>query len=219
VVYSSEFLYHNRLDSSFQLFFNVWICHFFFPTYAFTIILNNNVWQSSFGNILVLLTCISEKEFTLRKIVLGEYPSYRPNLLRSPPRSQVEYSCTLSLPCLNLSNAIAYWNRGGKVVNSKQAFTTLDELDNSLPGEAYPISMSQDRSFSEYQDPHGTKTIDARELGVVPFGGSFRCVGIEVQASQVLAQPRTTALFLLNPSAYEPREVASLRGIFSNQVD
>jgi len=37
-------------------------------------------------------------------------------------------------------------------------------------------------------------------------------------ALQVLSQPRTTALFLLNPSAHESREVASLRGIFSNQV-
>lgn len=35
---------------------------------------------------------------------------------------------------------------------------------------------------------------------------------------QVLAQPTTTALFLLNPSAHESREVSSLRGIFSNQV-
>ncbi len=33
---------------------------------------------------------------------------------------------------------------------------------------------------------------------------------------QLLSQPRITALFLLNPSAHESREVASLRGIFSN---
>lgn len=33
---------------------------------------------------------------------------------------------------------------------------------------------------------------------------------------QVLAPPRITALFLLNPSAHEPREIASLRGVFSN---
>jgi DNA-binding response OmpR family regulator len=35
---------------------------------------------------------------------------------------------------------------------------------------------------------------------------------------QILAQPRTTALFLLNPSAHTSREVASLRGIFCNQI-
>lgn len=35
---------------------------------------------------------------------------------------------------------------------------------------------------------------------------------------QVLSQPTTTALFLLNPSAHEPREVSSLNGIFANQV-
>jgi len=35
---------------------------------------------------------------------------------------------------------------------------------------------------------------------------------------QVLAEPRITALFLLNPSAHDPRDVASLRGLFSNQL-
>lgn len=35
---------------------------------------------------------------------------------------------------------------------------------------------------------------------------------------QVLAEPRITAIFLLNPSAHDPRDVASLRGVFSNQL-
>ncbi len=35
---------------------------------------------------------------------------------------------------------------------------------------------------------------------------------------QTLAQPTTTALFLLNPFAHGPREVSSLTGIFANQV-
>jgi len=33
-----------------------------------------------------------------------------------------------------------------------------------------------------------------------------------------LSDPRTTALFLLNPSAHEPKDVSSLRGLFSSQV-
>jgi len=36
-------------------------------------------------------------------------------------------------------------------------------------------------------------------------------------ALQVLADRRVTAVFLLNPSAHEPRDVASLRELFSNQ--
>jgi CheY-like chemotaxis protein len=35
---------------------------------------------------------------------------------------------------------------------------------------------------------------------------------------QILAQPRITALFLMNPSAHESREVASIRGMFCNQI-
>jgi len=37
-------------------------------------------------------------------------------------------------------------------------------------------------------------------------------------ALQVLADRRVTAVFLLNPSAHEPRDVASLRELFSNQL-
>jgi len=37
-------------------------------------------------------------------------------------------------------------------------------------------------------------------------------------ALQLLAERRVTAIFLLNPFAQEPRDVASLRGIFTNQL-
>jgi CheY-like chemotaxis protein len=37
-------------------------------------------------------------------------------------------------------------------------------------------------------------------------------------ALQVLADRRVTAIFLLNPSAHEPRDVASLRELFTNQL-
>lgn len=37
-------------------------------------------------------------------------------------------------------------------------------------------------------------------------------------ALQVLADRRVTAIFLLNPSAHEPRELSSVRGIFMNQL-
>jgi hypothetical protein len=37
-------------------------------------------------------------------------------------------------------------------------------------------------------------------------------------ALQVLADRRVTAIFLLNPSAHKPRDVASLRELFTNQL-
>lgn len=37
-------------------------------------------------------------------------------------------------------------------------------------------------------------------------------------AIETLDEPRITALFLLNPSAHDPKDIASVRGIFSNQL-
>lgn len=37
-------------------------------------------------------------------------------------------------------------------------------------------------------------------------------------ATELLASPRITALFSLNPTAHDPKVSASLRGLFSNQL-
>jgi len=39
-----------------------------------------------------------------------------------------------------------------------------------------------------------------------------------LNALRQLIDPKVTAVFLLNPSAHEPRDVSSLRGLFSNQL-
>jgi len=39
-----------------------------------------------------------------------------------------------------------------------------------------------------------------------------------LNALRQLSVPEVTALFLLNPSAHEPKDVSSLRGLFSNQI-
>jgi hypothetical protein len=39
-----------------------------------------------------------------------------------------------------------------------------------------------------------------------------------LNAIRQLSDPRVTAIFLLNPSAHEPKDVSSLRGLFSNQL-
>ena len=52
-----------------------------------------------------------------------------------------------------------------------------------------------------------------------PENGSYTSLYKFVQASiQALAEPRITAVFLLNPSAHDPKVVASLRGIFNSQL-
>jgi len=53
----------------FQFLFHVRIGHFLFSSNALAIIFNNDAWQSSFSNVLVLLTRSSEKEFTIWKTV------------------------------------------------------------------------------------------------------------------------------------------------------
>lgn len=37
-------------------------------------------------------------------------------------------------------------------------------------------------------------------------------------AIERLDEPRITAVFLLNPSAHDPKDIASVRGVFSNQL-
>jgi heme exporter protein D len=39
-----------------------------------------------------------------------------------------------------------------------------------------------------------------------------------LNALRQLSDPKVTAVFLLNPSAHEPKDVSSLRGLFSNQL-
>jgi len=48
-------------------------------------------------------------------------------------------------------------------------------------------------------------------------GGSGMCTFVQ-RALETLNDPRITALFLLNPSAHDPMEIARVRGIFSNQL-
>ena len=37
-------------------------------------------------------------------------------------------------------------------------------------------------------------------------------------AMEILDDPRITAVFLLNPSAHDPKDIASVRGAFTNQL-
>ena len=37
-------------------------------------------------------------------------------------------------------------------------------------------------------------------------------------AMEILDDPRITAMFLLNPSAHDPKDIASVRGAFTNQL-
>jgi hypothetical protein len=37
-------------------------------------------------------------------------------------------------------------------------------------------------------------------------------------ALEILDDPRFTVVFLLNPSAHDPKDIASVRGIFNNQL-
>jgi len=37
-------------------------------------------------------------------------------------------------------------------------------------------------------------------------------------AMKILDDPRITAVFLLNPSAHDPKDIASVRGAFTNQL-
>jgi len=72
--------------------------------------------------------------------------------------------------------------------------------------------------LNEY--PQGLVNIVFDNLtNLVIFGESVHNTFKFVQnALQVLADRRVTAIFLLNPFAHEPRDVATLRGIFASQL-
>jgi CheY-like chemotaxis protein len=56
-------------------------------------------------------------------------------------------------------------------------------------------------------------------LGDNSDGGAYKGMYKFVQyALDVLDNPRFTAVFLLNPSAHDPKDIASVRGVFSNQL-
>lgn len=55
-------------------------------------------------------------------------------------------------------------------------------------------------------------------LAILSESASKKTFKFTQDALQVLIDRRVTAIFLLTPSAHEPREVATLRGLFTNQL-
>ena len=72
------------------------------------------------------------------------------------------------------------------------------------------------------EHPQGPLNIIFDNLTTLTIAGGPTSVGntykFAQNALQVLADRRVTAIFLLNPFAHEPRDLAALRGIFPNQL-
>lgn len=89
-------------------------------------------------------------------------------------------------------------------------------LDLERTSELLPNLHERQRESSE-----GPLTIVFDSLTDMAFTGNQGSSGMYTfveQALETLNEPRVTALFLLNPSAHDPMEIARVRGIFSNQL-
>jgi CheY-like chemotaxis protein len=93
-------------------------------------------------------------------------------------------------------------DQGVKFVDLERASELLPILKENSEG---PLSMVIDSLTDLVLNKH----FDDEQNGVYQFVQS---------AIKTLDDSRITAVFLLNPSAHDPKDVASLRGVFNNQI-
>lgn len=94
-------------------------------------------------------------------------------------------------------------DKGIKFVNLERAPEVLSNLSKTSEG---PLSLVVD-SLTDLA--LSDKTASGSSIGMYEFVQT---------AFQALDESRNTALFLLNPSAHDPKDIAGVRGLFNNQL-
>jgi hypothetical protein len=83
------------------------------------------------------------------------------------------------------------------------------------------ISLTHDLMLSSILDDHQERPLNIVYDSLTDLALSAdprTAYKFALNALRQLSDPEVTALFLLNPSAHEPKDVSSLRGLFSNQI-
>jgi hypothetical protein len=83
------------------------------------------------------------------------------------------------------------------------------------------ISLTHDLMLSSILDDHQERPLNIVYDSLTDLALSAdprTAYKFALNALKQLSDPEVTALFLLNPSAHEPKDVSSLRGLFSNQI-
>ncbi len=83
------------------------------------------------------------------------------------------------------------------------------------------INLTHDTMLSPILDDHPERPLNLIYDSLTDLSlsaDSRTAYGFAVNSIRQLSDPQVTAIFLLNPSAHEPKDVSSLRGLFSNLI-
>lgn len=116
-----------------------------------------------------------------------------------------------ALECASNKEAIVILTPAGSVV--EQAIRSDENIE--------VVELTHDLMLSSVLDNHQARPLNVVYDSLTDFAlsaDSRTAYKFALNALRQLSDPKVTAVFLLNPSAHEPKDVSSLRGLFSNQV-
>jgi len=116
-----------------------------------------------------------------------------------------------ALECVSNKETIVVLTPGSSVIHQT--------LENDK--QVKVINLTHDTMLSPILDDHPDRPLDLVYYSLTDLAlsaDSRTAYGFAVNSIRQLSDPKVTAIFLLNPSAHEPRDVSSLRGLFSNLV-
>ncbi|MBI2184620.1 MAG: hypothetical protein HYU39_06640 [Thaumarchaeota archaeon] len=92
------------------------------------------------------------------------------------------------------------------------------ERELLLPSEDLSIVLgAMDKALSAEPDAKITIVVDSLS-GIIISSGFEKTYSFLVYSLELLSNPRVTALYLLNPSANDPKNVSTIRALFATQI-
>jgi hypothetical protein len=116
-----------------------------------------------------------------------------------------------ALECASNKEAVLILTPAGSIV--EQAFSGNEDVKI--------INLTPDVMLSSILEDHHERPLDMVYDSLTDLSLSAdprTAYKFTLNALRQLSDPKVTAVFLLNPSAHEPKDVNSLRGLFSNQL-
>jgi|GEM_PF-5467659 len=116
-----------------------------------------------------------------------------------------------TLECTSNKEAVVILTPAGSVVEQ----ATRDDENAEV------VELTHDLMLSSVLDKHQERPLNVvfDSLTDLALSADSRTAyKFALNALRQLSDPKVTAVFLLNPSAHDPKDVSSLRGLFSNQV-
>jgi len=105
--------------------------------------------------------------------------------------------------------------RESVVIMTKSTSGVHQVLEGDVGVHFVEPSATQLSSILHFEGPLSVVIDGLADLSVVGNGGMHE---FAQQTLQTLNEPRVTCIFLMNPLAHDPIEVARVRGLFSNHI-